>query len=91
MNNYEWVTKANIETDDGEGWVLEYYIYNQNNAYGLRVEKHDGGRHVTETETTPPFADSREDALRLAQIFAKGSVPPCTLLEMVDEWAFQCV
>jgi hypothetical protein len=95
MNTCEWVADANFQTEDGETWLLKYYIHTneaESPLYGLRVDKYKSNtEQLVETEATPVITDCHAEALRLAHTFAKGCVPPCTLLEMADEWAFDCV
>ena|GEM_PF-1293513 len=54
--------------------------------YGLRVDKSTPDGTVHESEETPAITESHEAALALIHAFAKGSVPPVTLIEMADEW-----
>jgi hypothetical protein len=96
MNNGEWVADAKLQTEDGGTWLLKYFLHiyeseSQTPLYGLRVEKYDPQGTAVETQATPALTDCRAESLRLAHRFAKGCVPPCTLLEMADEWAFDCV
>jgi hypothetical protein len=88
MNDFKWVADARIIKDTGEACVLVYYISIMGDdipLYGLKVEKRSETGQLLETETTPALTASHEEAVRLARFFAKGSVPPCTLLEMTDE------
>lgn len=88
----EWVARADFITDGGENWVLEYYLqaFETEDAgaeiFGLKIEKNTPGGVPHETEETGAIFESKEDALIMAKAFAKGSVPPVTLLEMTDEW-----
>ena len=54
--------------------------------YALRVEKRDASSTLLEREETRGLTGSLEDATVMAKAFAKGTVPPCVLQEMVDEW-----
>lgn len=87
----EWVANAELCTDSGEQWILDYYLQSFEGEegaqlYGLRIDKRTHGGELQEREETRAFTESHEDALIMAKAFAKGSVPPVTLLEMADEW-----
>jgi hypothetical protein len=90
LERFEWTAGATIQTESGKRWVLNYFIHIiENNTdmpiYGLRVEKCNENGQLSEAETTPPFTDSYKEAVGLSKKLAQGGVPPCTLLEMVDE------
>ena len=85
------IAQTTIRPDEGEALALEYFVCMQTGSedevlYGLRVDKRhpDGG--LIEREETPALTGSLAEAKTLAETFAAGSVPPCVLLEMVDEW-----
>ena len=85
------ITQTTIQPDDGELLKLEYYlcrlIGSEGEAlYGLRVDKRHTDGRLIEREETPALTGSLEDAMAMAEVFAKGTVPPSVLLEMVDEW-----
>ena len=85
------IAHATIHPEDGEPLVLEYFLrlltgQEDEVLYGLRVDKRTPGGMLLEREETPALTGSLEDATTLAKTFAKGTVPPCVLLEMVDEW-----
>jgi len=87
----EWVAKAEIRTKSGENWVLNYYLQNFDGEngekfYGLRIDKSTPDGVLDEREETLAITESYEEAMIMAKAFAKGSVPPVTLLEMTDEW-----
>jgi hypothetical protein len=87
MDKSEWAANAAICGENGESWILTYYVHTfAANRYGLRIDKCRETGQLAETETTPAFTDSHSEALTLARRFAQGSVPPCTLVEMTDEW-----
>jgi hypothetical protein len=89
----EWIAKAEITTEGGESWALNYYIKNfecedgEGQYFGLRVDKSTPEGVLIESEETMAITDSYEEALAMANAFAKGSVPPVTLLEMVDDYS----
>ena len=91
MNDFEWAADTRVINETGDAFTLVYYISVTGGLYGLKVEKRGKNGQLIETETTPAFTASHEEAARLARLFAKNSVPPCTLLEMTDEVAIQCV
>ena len=85
-----FVDKKMIHPEGSLPLVLEYYICQdvvrgRGLVYGLRVDKRCLDGVLLEREETPPFTTSREEATALASMFAAGTVPPCVLLEMVDE------
>jgi hypothetical protein len=87
----EWAATAEIQPESGENWILEYFLQEIQNEegekfYGLRIDKNTPEGMLYEREETPAITDSREEALRMAKAFARGSVTPATLLEMADEW-----
>jgi len=87
----ELVTKAEIQTENGEIWVLDYFLQttegeNGEEFYGLRIDKSTPDGELCEREETPALTNSRDNALALLNAFARGTVPPVTLLEMTDEW-----
>jgi hypothetical protein len=91
VHTCEWVAKAHLHTENGESWVLDYYLQASETQegetiFGLRVDKSTPGGVLEEREETPAVTESRETALEMAKAFAKGSVSPIVLLEMVDDW-----
>jgi len=85
------IAQTVIHPDEGEQVTLEYYLcqstgHEDEILYALRVDKRhpDGG--LIEREETPALTGSLADATAMAEAFAKGTVPPSVLLEMVDEW-----
>jgi len=87
----EWVAKVEYKNESGENWVLDYFLKNVDgeggeNLYGLRIDKSTPEGVLHESEETFAITECRENALIMVKAFAKGSVPPLTLLEMADEW-----
>lgn len=85
------IAKATIHPDEGGPLVLEYFLCHFTGEegealYGLRVDKRSPNGVLIEREDTPALTGSLDDATSLANTFAKGTVPPCVLNEMVDEW-----
>jgi hypothetical protein len=90
----EWVAKADLQAENGENWVLDYYLQSSTTEegetiFGLRVDKSTPGGVLEEREETPAVTNNRDTALEMAKAFAKGGVSPVVLLEMVDDWLFQ--
>lgn len=88
----ELVADEKIRLESGETWVLSYYVpvfsgEDGEEIFGLRVEKKSPEGDLLESEETPPLTADRDEIFAMARAFARGSVPPVTLLEMADEWA----
>ena len=91
MSHDEWITKAELRNEDGDTWVLNYYLQsfageNSQTAYGLRIDKSTPDGVLCEREETLAITENLEELQIMAKAFAKGSVPPVTLLEMADDW-----
>jgi len=87
----EWISRAEMQPEGGESWVLDYYLQTFDGEegekyYGLRIDKSTPAGELREREETGAISENREEALIMIKAFAKGSVPPVTLLEMADEW-----
>jgi len=87
----EWVANAEYQNSKNERWILNYFLQisegeNGENLYGLRIDKSTPEGVLCESEETFAVTESRDDALTMANAFAKGIVQPVTLLEMADEW-----
>jgi len=85
------IRKATIQPDESELLTLEYHVCLLTGPegevlYGLRVDKRCQRNNLIEREETPALTGSMAEAKALAEKFADGTVPPCVLLEMVDEW-----
>jgi len=85
------IAQTTIQPDDGEQVGLEYYLCQQvgvegETLYSLRVDKRHMNGGLIEREETPALTGSLTDATAMAEAFARGTVPPSVLLEMVDEW-----
>jgi hypothetical protein len=95
MDRSEWAANAYVDIGNGKRWVLKYYVHTYGAGrkiplYGLRVDKcPEENSQPIETEMTPALTASHAEMLTMARVFAKGSVPPCVLLEMADEWFMQ--
>ena len=80
-----------IVTDNGTTWTLEYYLQTYENSYGkqlygIKVDKLDLYGIVAESSETYAITESHSVAASILSYLACGTVPPCVLLEMVDEW-----
>ena len=90
-NDLEAVAQAIICPDNSEAMTLEYFLRKLTDpdgeiAYGLRVDKRQQKGVLVEREETTALTRSLADITAMAKAFAAGSVPPCVLIEMVDEW-----
>ena len=98
MGNYlrttERISEATVQNDDGLLWIFVYFLQTikterNEHFYALRVDKLSRDGVLLEREETCAFTDNKEEALAMANAFARGTVPPCVLLEMTDEWSTQ--
>jgi len=85
------VATATMETDNGVTWLLEYYLQTYESSdgvelYGVKVDKLGGDGTLKESSETFAITDEHGKAQEILTFLAKGSVPPCVLVEMVDEW-----
>ena len=83
--------QAEMVINEKVRWVLDYYVqsYQSSNGselYGIKVDKLDSEGVVAESSETFAITDDKNKAMSMLSFLAKGSVPPCVLLEMVDEW-----
>jgi len=98
MMNYlrttERITEAIVSHDDDKQWIFVYFLQTitterDEHFYALRVDKLSRDGILLEREETCAFTDCKLEALAMVNAFAVGTVPPCVLLEMTDEWAMQ--
>jgi len=90
----ERITEVTIQHDDGLQWIFVYYLQTIStdrgeHFYALRVDKLSRDGVLLEREDTYALTDSKNEAIAMAQAFARGTVPPSVLLEMADEWLMQ--
>ena len=90
-NQVMLIKKATIQPDGCEELTLSYFVCQLTGLegevlYALRVDKRCPDNVIIEREETPPLTGSLAEIATLAETFAVGTVPPCVLLEMVDEW-----
>ena len=95
LSQDEWVATVEMNTECNEKWILDYYLQrldakNEDEQditfFGIRVDKSNPEGVLHEREATHAITENHETALEMARAFAKGIVPPVTLLEMTDEW-----
>lgn len=89
-NYYANVVTKTVQCDEGKTWHFDYYLqtYTSSNnveLYGVKVCKRGNAIVVEEAETFA-ITDSRDKAETILKYLAAGTVPPCVLIEMVDEW-----
>jgi len=92
MTQDEMLTNVNVQNEDGKCWLMKYYLRTivgegGKHFYALRVDQCDEAGTTEQTDATPAFTSSLDEAKALAERFARGTVMPCVLLEMVDDWA----
>ena len=85
------IAQATIHPDEDGVLTLEYYVciftgLEGEVLYGLRVDKRHQEGGLIEREETPPITGSLAEIKAMAERFAAGTVPPCVLLEIIDEW-----
>jgi len=85
------IAKAAIHPEGREVLNLEYTLLRVagpegESLYALRVDMRSAGGILLEREETAGLTGSLDDATAMAKAFAEGTVPPCVLLEMVEEW-----
>ncbi|MCL2188486.1 MAG: DUF6514 family protein [Defluviitaleaceae bacterium] len=93
MRTTERITEVTIQQENGTQWVLVYYLQSistrEGDVYALRVDKLSRDGVLLEKAETYGLTDSKKEAMHMAMAFAKGTVPPCVLTEMADEY-YQC-
>ena len=87
------VASVTIHPDESEPLILEYSLRcvqgpEGEELYGLRVDKRFSNGNLLEREETEAVTSVMDEARALAEAFAAGTVPPCVLLEMADEWQY---
>lgn len=85
------ISQELIHPEDGNPLTLEYFLVGTTGQegetlYKLRVDMRNPGGDLLEREETRPFTGSLQEATALAETFAKGTVTPCVLQEMMEEW-----
>ena len=91
ISNIIPVAKTTIQPDDSEPAVLEYYLRcftgpEEEVLYGLRVDMRHPDGDLLQREETDALTGSMAEVRALAEAFTEGTVMPCVLREMVDEW-----
>jgi len=77
--------------DTGTSWLLDYDLqaYESSDGtvlYGAKITKRSQNGAVAEQAETFALTENRNKAIAIQYYLASGLVPPCVLLEMVDEW-----
>ena len=93
MKSNEIITVAQetIHPEDRGVLTLEYFLVpttgpEEETLYKLRVDMRNAAGELTERQDSKPLTGSLKEATALAEKFAAGTVTPCVLQEMVDEW-----
>ena len=82
---------VDLVSESGERWLLQYFLQEYQSSdgsalYGVRVDKLVPEGRLLESNETFAITDSRDKAAAIVEFLSKGTVPPCVLLDMVDEW-----
>ena len=85
------IAKVDFQPEDSGLLSLEYSLLcvtgeEGEPLYALRAELRDLDGALVEREETRGITGSLEDATAMALAFVEGTVPPCVLLEMTEEW-----
>lgn len=87
------VAVAEIVTEDNIVWTLEYFLQtyevedvNSESKFGVKVAKlHESGT-IAEFAESFAITCNFDEAMQVLAYLARGTVPPCVLAEMIDEW-----
>ena len=84
---------AEMTAECGTTWLLQYSVatYKRPSGavlFGVRVDKLEQNGRLTESMETGIITDNHSRALEAIEYVAKGTVPPCTLVEIVDDWLY---
>ena len=82
--------RAEIITDCGNTWFLDYYIEEfadseGSKLLGLRVDKSTPDGVLFEREDTGAITECFETASKIVKTLARGTVTPSVLLEITDD------
>ena len=82
---------AELVTDSGIVFQLKYYLQTYASttgaiSYGVVVHKVDLAGKLKESSESYAITTSKEKAQIIISFLANGTVPPCTLVDMVEEW-----
>jgi len=80
-----------MTTEQNVTLVLEYYLQEYEHEedpvrYGIKVNKSLSAGAVIESAESLALSCDRDEVLEILTYLANGTVPPCTLGEMIDEW-----
>ncbi len=84
----ETICEIPYPTPEG-AFTLRYDLLSdpKSRAYGIRVLKYDTADRPCEQADVFPLPGGRAGVLRLLRRLIKGSVPPCTLREVLEDLA----
>ena len=87
----EHIASATICQDDGDEWRLDYFLQTCQGLEGkvlyfIKVSKSTLQGVMVQASETFVNTSRREEALKIINAFAIGTVPPWVLPEMVEEW-----
>jgi negative regulator of sigma E activity len=91
MRTTERISEVTVKHNNGQQWIFVYYLQvtpsrEEGNLYAIRVDKLSRDGILLEKAETCALTASRTEAMTMVTAFAKGTVPPCVLSEMADEW-----
>jgi hypothetical protein len=80
----EMIANAELITEIGEIFCLQYYLVSKGCYFGIRAEKiSENG--LLEWDSIQYLFEQREDAVHLIKILAENTVTPFSMCEVVDE------
>ena len=87
------VQSATAKTETGTQWQYDYFVQTYKSTddttfFGIKAEKRSVDGELVEVSDTFAITQDRERVEEIIAFLAKGSVPPCTLVEMVNEWFY---
>ena len=72
-------------TEQGDYTLRYYLLTDPQGVCGIRVIRSGGQDPASERADVFPLSLDREQVLRMLALLADGSVPPCTLSEIVSD------
>ena len=83
---YVAVARNTVHADEDYEIVLEYTILKRETYYGLRVDKRSVDGELLDREQQPALTGSLEEMMTLTNAFSAGTVFPCTLNDLLEDW-----
>jgi len=85
------VSTETVCTEDGDIFYLEYFLrcftgLEGEAMYGMRIDMRYPSGELLVREETSALSSSMSDVATLIEAFAEGTVMPCVLHEMIEEW-----